>query len=70
MREHFGDKVFKVGLEGGFDCGNGDGSVGDGGWRFWRAGGCGDFGGKGGDDVMSEFNEMKEGMDTKWKDGK
>lgn len=34
LREHFGHKVFKVALDGGFDCPNRDGTVAHGGRTF------------------------------------
>ena len=35
LREHFGHKVFKVALDGGFDCPNRDGTVAHGGCTFF-----------------------------------
>ncbi|CEG28273.1 Fe-S oxidoreductase [Bacillus sp. B-jedd] len=70
MRGHFGHKVFKVALDGGFDCPNRDGTVAHGGCTFCSAAGSGDFAGKRADDLEKQFHEIREKMHTKWKDGK
>lgn len=41
LRNHFGHKVFKVALDGGFDCPNRDGTVAHGGCTFCSAAGSG-----------------------------
>ena len=43
LRETFGEKVFKVSLDGGFNCPNRDGTVAHGGCTFCSASGSGDF---------------------------
>ncbi|MBQ8305511.1 MAG: TIGR01212 family radical SAM protein [Blautia sp.] len=43
LREQFGEKVYKVTLNGGMSCPNRDGTLGDGGCIFCSAGGSGDF---------------------------
>ncbi|WP_282920624.1 TIGR01212 family radical SAM protein [Ignavigranum ruoffiae] len=43
LRETFGEKVFKVSLDGGFNCPNRDGTVAPGGCTFCSASGSGDF---------------------------
>ncbi|MBC1316359.1 TIGR01212 family radical SAM protein [Listeria booriae] len=70
LREHFGYKVFKVALDGGFDCPNRDGTVAHGGCTFCSAAGSGDFAGDRVDDLQTQFHTIKEKMHTKWKDGK
>ncbi|CAG9622447.1 TIGR01212 family radical SAM protein [Sutcliffiella rhizosphaerae] len=70
LRNHFGHKVFKVALDGGFDCPNRDGTVAHGGCTFCSAAGSGDFAGNRADDLITQFNEIKTKMHTKWKDGK
>ncbi|MGM9925123.1 MAG: TIGR01212 family radical SAM protein, partial [Bacillus sp. (in: firmicutes)] len=45
LRKTFGHKVFKVALDGGFDCPNRDGTVAHGGCTFCSAAGSGDFAG-------------------------
>jgi uncharacterized protein len=70
LRQHFGHKVFKVALDGGFDCPNRDGTVAHGGCTFCSVAGSGDFAGNRVDDLEVQFLEIKEKMHTKWKDGK
>lgn len=43
LRERFGEKVYKVALDGGMSCPNRDGTLGTGGCIFCSAGGSGDF---------------------------
>ena len=43
LRETFGEKVYKLALDGGMTCPNRDGSLGTGGCIFCSAGGSGDF---------------------------
>ena len=43
LRERFGEKVYKLTLDGGMSCPNRDGSLGRGGCIFCSAGGSGDF---------------------------
>ncbi len=70
LRETFGHKVFKVALDGGFDCPNRDGNVAFGGCTFCSAAGSGDFAGDRADNLVKQFNDIKEKMHEKWKDGK
>ena len=46
LRERFGEKVYKVTLNGGMSCPNRDGKIGTRGCIFCSAGGSGDFAGK------------------------
>ena len=43
LRECFGEKVYKIALNGGMSCPNRDGTLGSGGCIFCSAGGSGDF---------------------------
>jgi uncharacterized protein len=70
LRQVFGHKVFKVALDGGFDCPNRDGTRAFGGCTFCSAAGSGDFAGNRTDDLETQFNEVKQKMHHKWKDGK
>ncbi len=70
MRKQFGHKVFKVSLDGGFDCPNRDGTVAHGGCTFCSAAGSGDFAGNRKEDLITQFNTIKDQMHEKWKDGK
>ncbi|WP_227396566.1 TIGR01212 family radical SAM protein [Jeotgalibacillus aurantiacus] len=70
LRNHFGHKVFKVALDGGFDCPNRDGTVAHGGCTFCSAAGSGDFAGNRVDPLEKQFNDVKTRMHRKWKEGK
>ena len=61
----FGEKVFKVALNGGFTCPNLDGTKGVGGCTYCLSG-SGDFAGNPNHDVVTQFNEVKERMHKKW----
>lgn len=45
LQEHFGEKIYKIALDGGFTCPNRDGSLGSRGCIFCSAGGSGEFSG-------------------------
>ncbi len=66
----FGCKVFKVSLNPGFTCPNKDGKVGTGGCIYCSPSGSGDFAGNTNDDLMTQFNKVKEVMLHKWPNGK
>lgn len=70
LRNHFGHKVFKISLDGGFDCPNRDGTVAYGGCTFCSAAGSGDFAGNRALPIEVQFQQIKEKMHTKWKNGK
>ncbi|WP_453994301.1 TIGR01212 family radical SAM protein [Bacillus nitroreducens] len=70
LRNTFGHKVFKVALDGGFDCPNRDGTVAHGGCTFCSVSGSGDFAGNRADDILTQFHTIKSIMHEKWKDGK
>ncbi|MDA1477699.1 TIGR01212 family radical SAM protein [Bacillus changyiensis] len=70
LKKHFGHKVFKVALDGGFDCPNRDGTVAHGGCTFCSAAGSGDFAGNRVDDLVTQFHDIRDRMHEKWKDGK
>lgn len=70
LRNEFGEKIFKVSLDAGFDCPNRDGTVAYGGCTFCSAAGSGDFAGDRRDDVITQYHEMKEKIALKverWK---
>lgn len=69
LRNKFGDKVFKISLDAGFSCPNRDGTVGKGGCIFCSPRGSGDFAGTC-TDLVLQFDEVKQMMNKKWKDGK
>lgn len=70
FRETFGQKIFKVPLDAGFDCPNRDGTVAHGGCTFCSASGSGDFAGDRRDDVITQFHTIKDRMHKKWQDAK
>ena len=43
LRQTFGEKIYKLALDGGMTCPNRDGTIGTGGCIFCSAGGSGDF---------------------------
>lgn len=70
LRDEFGQKVYKVALDAGFDCPNRDGTVAFGGCTFCSAAGSGDFAGDRVDPIPVQFEKIKAKMQNKWKDGK
>lgn len=69
LKKRFGQKVFKVPLNVDLGCPNRDGSKGYGGCIFCSAKLSGDFAGNPNDDIISQFNEMREKMGHKWAGG-
>jgi radical SAM protein (TIGR01212 family) len=70
LREQFGEKIFKVALDGGFTCPNRDGNIAIGGCTFCSARGSGDFAGSRRDDLVTQFNEIKDKQHKKWPNAK
>lgn len=70
LREKFGEKVFKISLDGGFTCPNRDGKVGTGGCIFCSERGSGDYAGSRCSSITEQFNDIKKIMSNKWKSGK
>jgi len=70
MRRQFGGKVFKVMLDAGFTCPNRDGTVAVGGCTFCSARGSGDFAGSRRDDLVTQFNKVRDRQHKKWPDAK
>ncbi len=70
LKEHFGEKIIKVPIDGGFDCPNRDGTVASGGCTFCSQSGSGDFAGDRRDDLVQQFHTIKDQMHRKWKNGK
>jgi len=69
-RELFGEKVFKVPLDGGFTCPNRDGTVATGGCIFCSARGSGDFAGDRRLSLKQQFREIKDTLHKKWPQAK
>lgn len=70
MRDTFGSKVFKVMLDAGFTCPNRDGSIAKGGCTFCSARGSGDFAGSRRDDLVTQFNKIRDLQHIKWPEAK
>lgn len=70
LREKFGEKVFKISLDGGFSCPNRDGKISSGGCFFCSERGSGDYAGDRQLTITKQFNDIKEMMAHKWKNGK
>lgn len=70
MRDTFGSKVFKVMLDAGFTCPNRDGSIAKGGCTFCSARGSGDFAGSRRDDLVTQFNKIRDLQHKKWPEAK
>jgi len=70
LKSIFGHKVFKVMLDAGFTCPNRDGKITTGGCTFCSARGSGDFAGKRRDDLVTQFNDIKNRMHKKWPEAK
>ena len=70
LRNKFGEKIYKISLDGGFTCPNRDGKVAKGGCTFCSARGSGDFAGSRILSIKEQFEDRKEMMEKKWKDGK
>jgi radical SAM protein (TIGR01212 family) len=70
LREKFGEKVFKISLDAGFSCPNRDGTISRGGCVFCSERGSGDFAGSRCFSITKQFEDIKEMMNKKWKEGK
>lgn len=70
LREKFGQKIFKISLDGGFSCPNRDGTISNLGCVFCSERGSGDFAGNRKLSITQQFEDIKEMMKKKWKNGK
>ncbi|MDD3022643.1 MAG: TIGR01212 family radical SAM protein [Syntrophomonadaceae bacterium] len=70
MRRKFGQKVFKIALDGGFTCPNRDGTYSQLGCLFCSARGAGDFAGDRNSSIQEQFHQLKKVMHKKWGTGK
>jgi len=69
-KNKFNQKIFKVSLNANFSCPNIDGTVGYGGCIYCSKTGSGEFAGNREDEIVKQFNEVKEIMLKKWPDAK
>lgn len=65
-KHKFNNKVFKVSLNAGFTCPNIDGTSGFGGCIYCSSLGSGEFAGNKNDDLVTQFNEVKDMLSKKW----
>lgn len=70
LKDEFGMKIFKVALDAGFDCPNRDGTVAFGGCTFCSVAGSGDFAGDRAKPIEVQFEELRDRMHQKWREGK
>lgn len=70
LRNKFGGKIFKISLDAGFSCPNRDGTISSGGCVFCSVRGSGDFAGDRKFSISDQFEDRKEMMKNKWKEGK
>ena len=69
-KNKFKSKVFKVSLNGGFTCPNKDGKVGTRGCIYCSRTGSGEFAGNIKDNLLKQFDDVKEMMSKKWPNSK
>ena len=70
LRNTFGEKIFKVSINAGFTCPNIDGKVAYGGCTYCSKEGSGDFAGNPKDDLIKQFQDIKDMMLKKWPSAK
>lgn len=70
LKEHFGQKIYKLALDGGFTCPNRDGTLGSRGCIFCSAGGSGDFAASREKSIAQQIIEGKELLKNKNTGGK
>lgn len=69
-KHKFNSKVFKVSLNAGFTCPNKDGKVGNRGCIYCSNSGSGDYAGNPNDNLLKQFEEVKNIMIKKWPNSK
>ena len=70
LKERFGEKVYKIALNGGFTCPNRDGKIGTRGCIFCSKGGSGDFAESPDLTITEQINNGKKRLEKKIKNGK
>lgn len=70
LQDTFGQKVYKIALDGGFTCPNRDGTLDTRGCIFCSGAGSGEFAGKREDSITVQIEKGKERLKGKIKDGK
>ena len=67
LKYRFGEKLYKLALNGGFTCPNRDGTLGDRGCIFCSAGGSGDFAASPSLSISKQIEQAKQKVDNKFK---
>ncbi len=70
LKNTFGEKVYKIAIDGGFTCPTRDGSISSGGCIFCSAAGSGDFSENAALSVTEQIEEGKKRLEKKIKNGK
>lgn len=70
LQDTFGQKVYKIALDGGFTCPNRDGTLDKRGCIFCSGAGSGEFAGKRGDSITVQIEKGKERLKEKVRNGK
>lgn len=70
FQDHFGEKIYKVSLDGGFTCPNRDGSIGIGGCIFCSEKGSGEFTGDRHKNIYQQIEEQLELISKKFPTGR
>ncbi len=70
MKHHFGEKVYKIALEGGMTCPNRDGTLGTKGCIFCSGGGSGDFASPLCESITEQINHAIHGISSRKQVGK
>lgn len=65
LKKHFGNKIVKLSIDGGFTCPNRDGTKGIGGCAFCSSSGSGDMA-SGSGDIYKDIDEQINLLSTKW----
>ncbi|MEF9992547.1 MAG: TIGR01212 family radical SAM protein [Romboutsia sp.] len=70
LKNTFGEKIFKVSINAGFTCPNIDGAAAYGGCTYCSKEGSGDFAGNPKDNLIKQFDDIKQMMHKKWPQAK
>ncbi len=70
LQDTFGEKVYKIALNGGFTCPNRDGTLDTRGCIFCSGAGSGEFAGRAEDSITAQIEQGKERIKKKIKNGK
>lgn len=70
LKSEFGEKIYKVSLDGGFTCPNRDGKVGSSGCIFCSDSGSGEFAGDRGKSISQQIEEQLELISNKFPNGR